>query len=512
MAEYLTNTSELTSVADAIRSKGGTSASLAFPAGFVTAINNISTGITPAGTLPITSNGIYDVTNYASASVNVSGGGGGGGSVIVAKQINFIDYDGTIVDSYTATEWANVTALPSNPSHTGLTAQGWNWTKNQIDTQLTAMPNADIWVGQQYVTTSGDTEIDVSFTDSARLSPYLACAVNGSITINWGDNSTSTITGTSLTTRTNTKHVYATSGDYTISIHVNSGSCSFYSTSTYTLLNNSTSTAAANRVYSNCVQAIRIGTDTNIGNIAFMYCQSLKSITIPNTVTSIANDAFSCCYSLKSVTIPNAVTSLESNTFYYCYSLVSVSVPSGITTIKATAFSNCFSIKSITIPNGVTSIGNQAFYYCYTIKSITIPSTVTSIGTNVFYSCVSLESVTILGGITSVSNNMFYYCYSLKSVTIPNTVTSIGSNAFSGCSAIPSITIPNGVTSIGNSAFTNCHGVAEYHVKPTSPPTLGTTVFNNIQSDCVIYVPSASLNTYKTTNNWSTYSSYIQGE
>lgn len=47
MAEYLTNTADLTAVADAIRAKGGTSAQLIYPSGFVSAIQAIQTGITP---------------------------------------------------------------------------------------------------------------------------------------------------------------------------------------------------------------------------------------------------------------------------------------------------------------------------------------------------------------------------------------------------------------------------------------------------------------------------------
>ena len=44
MAEYLTNTTDLTKVASAIREKGGTSAPLVYPDGFVTAIQAIQTG------------------------------------------------------------------------------------------------------------------------------------------------------------------------------------------------------------------------------------------------------------------------------------------------------------------------------------------------------------------------------------------------------------------------------------------------------------------------------------
>ena len=66
---------DLTSVANAIRTAGGTSASLAFPAGFVTAIGNISGGGGGGGELPDTyrevdyistgtSGGPYIKTNY----------------------------------------------------------------------------------------------------------------------------------------------------------------------------------------------------------------------------------------------------------------------------------------------------------------------------------------------------------------------------------------------------------------------------------------------------------------
>ena len=457
MADYLTNDTDLTAVANAIRTKGGTTAPLEFPDEYIQAINDIQ------------------------------GGGGGGAS---KKQINFIDYDGTIVQSYTSAEWANVSALPDNPSHNGLVAQGWNWTKAQIDAQLTALPDGDIWIGQMYITESGDTEIDVRFSDSARLSPILTICVNGTVTVDWGDNTTpDTVTGTSLSTRQAASHTYASAGNYTIVIHVASGSFRFYGSSTYLLLRKNT-TGNENRVYANCVENVRFGNGvTSIGPSAFSYCCSLTSITIPSGVTSIGSSVFNACYSLKSISIPSGVTSIENSTFYTCTSLSNITIPSGVTSIGDAAFRNCYSLSSITIPSGVTSIGGQAFYNCYSLASIAIPS-----------------------GVTSIKSSTFYACYSLSSITIPSGVTSIIGDSFNGCSSLSSITIPSSVTSIGSSVFYGCFGMAEYHILPTNVPTLGTTAFANITSDCKIYVPAGTLSDYQSAANWSTYASYMVEE
>ncbi len=43
----------------------------------------------------------------------------------------------------------------------------------------------------------------------------------------------------------------------------------------------------------------------------------------------------------------------------------------------------------------------------------------------------------------------------------------------------------------------------------TTPPTLGTSAFYNINSICKIYVPDASVTAYKSATNWNTYADYI---
>ena len=70
MAEYLTNTTDLTKVASAIREKGGTSDSLVYPDGFVTAIQAIQTGTELQIIVTVTSGATVTATK---GSLSVSG-------------------------------------------------------------------------------------------------------------------------------------------------------------------------------------------------------------------------------------------------------------------------------------------------------------------------------------------------------------------------------------------------------------------------------------------------------
>ena len=174
----------------------------------------------------------------------------------------------------------------------------------------------------------------------------------------------------------------------------------------------------------------------SIGDYAFQGCDSLTSITIPDSVTSIGDGAFYGCTSLTSILVDNdntAYQSIDGNLY-----------SKGGKTLIAYAIGK--TDKSFTIPDSVTSIGYRAFYYCTSLTSVTIGDSVTSIGEHAFYSCFSLTSVTIPNSVKSIGYEAFNNCDSLTSVTIGDSVTSIGYGAFYGCTSLTSVTFvnPNG--------------------------------------------------------------------
>ena len=240
-------------------------------------------------------------------------------------------------------------------------------------------------------------------------------------------------------------------------------------------------------------------------------------ITFDAPVTTIGKWAFDSCTSLTSVAIPNSVTSIDNTAFYYCHNIIAFYGK------FASADNRCLIVDGVlksfapsgltkyTIPDSVTSIGMKAFYACPNLKSVTIPDSVTTIEDNAFTNCSSLKSVTISDSVTSIGYYAFGGCSSLTIITIPDGVTSIEDNAFCRCSSLTSITIPAGVTSVGKEAFQDCSSLTSVYCKPTTPPVGGTVMFQNNAKNRKIYVPRNSVNAYKSTSGWSSYSSYIVG-
>ena len=372
---------------------------------------------------------------------NMVGGssGGGGSSSASPNDVNFYDYDGTLIASYSLSEAQSLTAMPDGPTHSGLTFQGWNYTLEKVKAFTRPMN-----VGAMYITDDGKTRLYIRIAAEGRMnvSLYISQTVANGVTIDWGDGSaTQTLAGTG---NVNTRHTYASIGDYTITLDPVDG-CTLGFGDGDNLYCVMGATDDAGDVYRNMLQAVQIGTN----------------------ITNIYNSAFENCFSLASITIPDSVTSISNSAFY-----------------------NCSSLASITIPDSVTSIGNAAFSHCSSLASITIPNSV-----------------------ISISGYAFYNCSSLASITIPDSVTSISNSAFYNCSSLASITIPDSVTSIGNAVFQNCYGMAEYHLKPTTPPTLSNTnAFSGIPADCIIYVPQGCLKAYQNATNWTKYASKMKEE
>lgn len=72
MGKLTVEESNLSAVAKAIREQADPNGGLLiFPDGFISAVEGIQKGITPTGTKNITTNGSHDVTEFASALVNV---------------------------------------------------------------------------------------------------------------------------------------------------------------------------------------------------------------------------------------------------------------------------------------------------------------------------------------------------------------------------------------------------------------------------------------------------------
>ena len=191
----------------------------------------------------------------------------------------------------------------------------------------------------------------------------------------------------------------------------------------------------------------------SIGSSAFIFCDNLTSVTIPDSVTSIGASAFRDCSSLTSINIPDGVPNLSPWVFWGCSSLTNVTIPDSVTSIGDKAFEDCSSLTSVTIPDSVISIGDYAFSECSSLGNLTLGSNVASIGDQGFYR-TGIASLTIPKSMVFMGEEAFRECGRLISVTsealiAPAINSSFGSGTFRDIGATR-ITVPAGSSGYGS--------------------------------------------------------------
>lgn len=438
----------LTDVANAIRSKTGDSATIT-ASDFDTAIENIPTG---------------------------------GGDEIPEKDVNYYDYDGTRLYSYTKSEFLSRFFHPSNPTHAGLTSQGWNWTIANAKTYVQNYGCLNI--GQNYITNDNSTRFYIELEENDNLTLKLGFCINGTATIDWGDNSqTETVTGTSATTPKYTTHTYLQAGNYKISL-LPSNTNQFIS-----LIGGVTSSYIFDLEHIHILKKAELG-NTSLEGYSFNYCYNLETITIP---TSLKNNGrlkgyeFAYAKKLKCYVAPyNYTYDLSSRTqqFAKCDQLIFIANQS-MSTISQQCFNlTRFKNSFISLPTNTAVLGN-AFDNASNLKKITGVGQANSYA---FQYCYDLEELKFaVSGLTLIRGTFINYNFSLKELYIPSTVSTLSNSCFANCYALRKI----------------------YFINHTSVPTMGSSLGDNLPSDYKVIVPDSLYETWIATDLWANIADHI---
>lgn len=453
---------------------------------------NVPTGSTPTGTkqISITQNGTVteDVTNYASAEISVNVSSGGGDEDIdwtPIKPVTFVDYDGTILYTYTASEFLALSAMPANPSHDGLTAQGWNATLAEAQAYVQA--NGMLCIGQNYTTSDGKTRIYITvFPENVGLNYYVNMTISNKngVVIDWGDGNSTTCDANDNTYKSYS-HSYSATGDYVITITANTG--------TYTLgraalntgifwVNSPESVATASTI-----KAIRFGDKVNqIMRSGFNACYNLETISIPTTLLYFGESSsngrvfYDNTHSLKCVVYPK-------NSVVYGTGL-QVAM-NNMRSLRFVSFAPSMTIEGISPAS--TGLQAQLFFRLRMFTTPNISNSELPSGT-LMYGAPNLEYICVPGTYTTLTGAFLREVYKVEKFTVPATVTTISQRAM-------------------NSSL-----LKELHMLPTTPPTLENTNAMPNTFRLTIYVPYSAdhsvLAAYKSASNWSSFASIIQEE
>lgn len=190
----------------------------------------------------------------------------------------------------------------------------------------------------------------------------------------------------------------------------------------------------------------------------------------------IADEAFIYCEALKSVNIPNSVEIIGMLSFGICDSLETLVIPSSVKHIEIGAAESCPSLNRIVVESGNTHYDSRD-------------------------NCNAI--------IETATNTLLSGC---NTTVIPQSITHIADYAFDGCQ-FSSFSIPKGIKYIGDWAFANCSNLKVFTCEAAELPELGTDIFSVIGdippldyatpiNEATLFVPQEALEKYKTADQW----------
>ncbi len=239
---------------------------------------------------------------------------------------------------------------------------------------------------------------------------------------------------------------------------------------------------------------------TNIPEYAFNHCESLTTITLPNSVKTIGANTFGGCYQLQTLKINSNVESIGNFAFSDItpgtIGLTIDCAPSHPVIADELFWGNS-ALKSVTLGDGITNIGTKAFQSCTGMSSFAMTTSVQTIGENAFTNIseelaftVDVSSATAS---TAIADNLFKGIR-MKSVTLDDAIIGIGVSAFQNCSELTEVRIPSHVFVIKEAAFKECTHLNKVTMSTTLEFIEGEAFTNNL--DMTFYIePTATKTT-----------------
>lgn len=412
-----------------------------------------------------TQNGTYNTTLVDEVKVDVPS---------EPKDVNFYDYDGTLVYAFSAEDFTNLSDMPANPAHEGLTAQGWNWTLAGAKAFVSTYGGLDI--GQLYNPSDGNGFLEVEIIDTTV--PAKIIGFGKGTEIDWGDGSTTPCTQN----RSTYTHTYAATGSYIIKFIANGKT--FWLSGTGN--DNNTGLGDRNTFNPMVVKRVHVSENSSMPQVYnFVRMYDLEAISYPRNLVD-----------------PNGlqIGAIDS-------SLPFIVVPPTATGLNITGSA----VKKVCLPETSNTIDlkMQTSFIQKLCGSGSITFTQPSTG-----KAAHLRDMT--GLLISALPQAALQDVPIAGVNLEEGITTIGNSSLKR-TLIRSITIPSTVTQILQYAINNVYYLEEMHLLPTTPPTLdNVNALTGYRSNLVIYVPYSDdhsvLNAYKTASNWSIFADYMQEE